>query len=37
MLIEYLPILVFLGIAVGFACFAVIASPISWASTNLRP
>ena len=26
MLIEYLPILVFLGIAVGFACFAVAAS-----------
>jgi NADH-quinone oxidoreductase subunit A len=26
MLIEYLPVLVFLGIAVGFACFAVIAS-----------
>ncbi len=26
MLIDYLPILVFLGIAVGFACFAVAAS-----------
>ncbi len=26
MLIEYLPILVFLGIAVGFACFAVAVS-----------
>ena len=26
MLIEYLPILVFLVIAIGFACFAIIAS-----------
>jgi NADH-quinone oxidoreductase subunit A len=28
MLIEYLPILVFLGIAVGFACFAVTISDL---------
>ena len=28
MLIEYLPILIFLGIAVGFACFAVTISDL---------
>ena len=28
MLIDYLPILVFTGIAIGFACFAVIASSL---------